>query len=235
MITIARSVFKVVLLNSAREIKNYLGTAFPFGSSGNLLTCRHVIDFESSPGDMLAVVDGSGVPRVLSEQPRFSDSKLDLALLPGVFSQHEVDARPVLTPSTLKIGEDVYSYGYFAIGGDTNSLEAGYFGGKIVNFVDVENDARFTLPFAVLEGMSGSPVMTYHNGVKIIGIATGNRASRIQATEVVEVKNDGEYFKETVNRIVEFGVSYHPRTLVRFAKEMELTDVLVTAKRQELS
>jgi hypothetical protein len=47
----------------------------------------------------------------------------------------------------------VYSFGYFAIGGDSKAIEQGYFTGKIVNFFRHEkfpDEASFTLPYAVL-------------------------------------------------------------------------------------
>ena len=97
------------------------------------------------------------------------------------------------------------------------SVESGYFGGKIVNFFqNTDRQALFTLPYPVIEGMSGSPFMTYHTGLKVVGIATGNRSTRILAAETFEYKDERLEFKETVNRIVEFGTAMHCAAIQHF-------------------
>ena len=40
-----------------------------------------------------------------------------------------------------------------------------------------------SLSYAVIEGLSGSPVLTYHNGPKLVGMCWGNLQSRIVASE----------------------------------------------------
>src|SRR5712691_643195 len=72
------------------------------------------------------------------------------------------------------------------------------------NYEESDEQARMTLPFPVLEGMSGSPILTYHNGPKVVGIGIGNRQTRILASEVIEFREDNAEFRESINRIVEY-------------------------------
>lgn len=218
---IERFFYKLYLTDEAGQPMQFLGTAFPVAPNGGLLTCRHVVDINVPVGCSFAVFDNELAKFTpLQSLPEFSSNpEVDLAYLPNALARDKAEYLPILTPSELKIGEDVYSFGYFAIGGDSNSIEQGYFAGKIVNFFNYEvssETASFTLPYAVLEGMSGSPVLTYHNGPKVVGISIGNRSSRILASETVEYKDSQHEFKESVNRIVEFGVAHHCAAIQSF-------------------
>ena len=213
--------YKLYLLDQTGEPIQFLGTAFPIAPNGGLLTCRHVVDVEAKRGQTIAVYDNelNKFSRLPSAPILPSNSEIDIAFLPNALNRPKGEFFPLLLPRDLKIGEDVYSFGYFAIGGDSRAVEQGYFGGKIVNFFrheDSNDEASFTLPYAILEGMSGSPVLTYHNGPKVVGMGIGNRSSRILASEVLEYKDGKTEFRETVNRIVEFGVGYHCAALESF-------------------
>jgi hypothetical protein len=129
----------------------------------------------------------------------------------------------------LQIGESIYSFGFFAIGGGLAEIERGYFSGKIVNIFESEaNTKSFMLPFPILEGMSGSPILTYHYGPKVVGLAYGNRSSRILASEIFEYKDTHKEFKETVHRIIEFGVAYHCASVIRFLIEVGITEHVIS-------
>jgi Trypsin-like peptidase domain len=213
--------YKLFLLDSARLPIQFLGTAFPVTPNGGLLTCRHVVDIQLQPGQRIAVYDNE--LNTLSPLPSAplmpQNAQIDVAFLPNALSRTKAEFFPILSPHELKIGEDVYTFGYFAIGGDSKAVEQGYFSGKVVNFFRHETsnqEASFTLPYPILEGMSGSPVLTYHNGPKVVGMGIGNRSSRILASEIIEYKDGKTDFQETVNRIVEFGVGYHCAAIVSF-------------------
>ncbi len=218
---IAQFFYKLYVVDGAGQPKQFLGTAFPVTPNGGLLTCRHVVEVSLSGGSSIAVFDNELARfTLLRSQPIFSpNSEVDMAYLPNALSRGKAEYFPILSPTDLKIGEDVYSFGYFAIGGDSNTIEQGYFGGKVINFFNHERSidvASFTLPYAVLEGMSGSPVLTYHNGPKLVGIGIGNRSSRILASEIIEYEDSRREFKESVNRIVEFGVAHHCAAIQSF-------------------
>ncbi|MFN3242912.1 MAG: serine protease [Planctomycetota bacterium] len=215
----------------------YLGTAFPVAPGGGLLTCRHVV--KSLPRDsILAVHDYRGVrlAQVSAEPVYPSDPLVDLAFLPDTLSSTKPEFFPILVPSDLKVGEDVYSFGFFALGGGDSEIEHGFFAGKIVSFFGHQNVVGRTsmlLPYAVLEGMSGSPVLTYHNGPKLVGLAIGNRASRILAHEVSSFEDDQERFTETIHRVVEFGVALHAAAIIGFLSEAGVPCV-VSSKRVQV-
>lgn len=103
------------------------------------------------------------------------------------------------------MGEDVYSFGFYVADGNAN---AGYFKGNIVNltqFNEASDLAGMSLSYAVIEGLSGSPVLTYHNGPKAVGLCYGSVQSRIAPREILEYQDDHLELRETVTRIVELG------------------------------
>ena len=232
---IAKFFYRLYLLDGHNRLVTYLGTAFPIVPEGGLLTCRHVVDISLQRGQCIGVLDFEANRVMRIQQIVYPQAPaLDLAFLPNAFQRQKAEYLPILTPSELKIGDDVYSFGFFAIGGSVKDIEEGYFAGSIVNFTGSGQIVSLTLPYAVLEGMSGCPVLTYHNGPKLVGVAYGNRASRILASEVVEVQDHRERFRETVNRIVEFGVAYHPATLERFLCELRISSFVISSERVQV-
>ena len=157
----------------------------------------------------------------------------DLCFLPDALADRR-EFIPILTPSLLQIGEDVYSFGSFALGRNSITPEHGYFSGRIVSIVPTATkDHAILLPFPILEGMSGSPVLTYHNGPKLVGVAFGNRSSRILASEVVEFRGQNQELKETIHRIVEFGLAYHSASVVSFLDRHNVTGYVISDQRVE--
>lgn len=236
---INRLFYKLFLVDGSNQPSAFIGSAFPVAPDGGLLTCRHVVDVPIPEGNTIAVFDPaiSGFARISQPPVLPVDLDVDMAYLPNAFGRSKAEFFPIISPSQLKIGEDVYSFGYFSIGGSLVNVEQGYFGGKIVNFFRHEqgtDQASLTLPFPILEGMSGSPVLTYHNGPKLVGLAIGNRSSRILASEILEYKDDQKEFKETVNRIIEFGVAYHPAAIVQFLSVAGAKDFVVSDQRVEV-
>jgi Trypsin-like peptidase domain len=163
---------------------------------------------------------------------RFSaNSDLDLAFLQCKVPSTHQSFFPILTPSKLRVGEDVYTYGFFALTGKKRDIEQGYFAGRIVNFNKTASGAplwSLTLPYPMIEGMSGSPVLTYHNGPKLVGLGYGNRSTRILASEVVQYEDSNQKVREEINRIVEFGLAYHAATLNAFLVDVGATGYLVS-------
>jgi len=231
--------YKLFLVDSSNHPTAFIGSAFPVAPDGGLLTCRHVVGVPIPEGHAIAVFDPVvyGFARISQPPVLPADPDVDMAFLPNAFGRPKAEFFPILSPQELKIGEDVYSFGFFSIGGGLANIEQGYFGGKIINFFRHEHradQASLMLPFPILEGMSGSPVLTYHNGPKLVGLAIGNRSSRILASEILEYKEDKTEFKETVNRIVEFGVAYHPAAIVQFLARARVGGFVVSEVRVEV-
>lgn len=224
--------YKVFSVDAADRPIAFLGTCFPIGPNGNMLTCRHVVESLLPEGSRLGIYDNELCRyRALREPPIIYDNRnADLAFLPNALGREKQEFIPVLTPQILKIGEEVYSYGHFAIGGDSSNVESGYFAGRIVNFfqLDDQSAVKMTLPYSIIEGLSGSPVLTYHNGPKVVGVATGNRHSRILAAETMAYKDGEVDFRETINRIVEFGVAMHCVSIVRFLSSVPNSGMVVS-------
>ena len=233
---IARFFYQLYKVDRNGNRLAFIGSAFTAAPDGGLLTCRHVVDIELKEGEQIAVLDNE-LGRLVPISSIFfpSDSSIDLAFLPNALQRHKPEFFPILSSPILKIGEDVYSFGFFAIGGSLIDIEQGYFSGKIVNFFKLGGSSySFMLPFPIIEGMSGSPVLTYHNGPKVVGLVYGNRSSRILASEIFEYKDTQKEFKETIHRIVEFGVAYHCATLIQFLLEVGAAGYMVSDSRVEI-
>ena len=90
---------------------------------------------------------------------------------------------------------------------------------------------RVSLSYPVLEGMSGAPVLTYRNGVKVVGLCYGNVQSRVVAAEILEHEADGKTLRERVERIVEFGRVYPSPVLAAALGVSPAKGWAVTAER----
>jgi hypothetical protein len=82
--------------------------------------------------------------------------------------------------------------------------------------------------------MSGSPVLTYHNGPKIVGVGFGNRQHRVVASEVLEYKDTQCEYKESINRIVEYGQAYHSFSIIHFLISVSVDGFLISDKNEQI-
>jgi len=235
---IAKFFYKIYSIDNAQNSISFLGTAFPIVPNGGLITCRHVVDITNPKNLQLAVYDNELRRFAMVSEILFpSDQNLDLSFLPNALRRTKEEFIPILEPSELKIGEDIYSFGYYAIGGRVEDVTSGYFSGKIINIFNNKMKGgcpSLTLPYPVIEGMSGSPVMTYHNGPKLVGICYGNHAQRIIAHEVLEYQDDKREYKETISRMVEFGLAHHPSSLIGFLRQRGISSFVVTRERVQI-
>ncbi len=172
-------------------------------------------------------MDSGGTIYPLRYPPVFPRHRaLDAAYIPSPFNEPSASCVPILLPQQLLVGESVYSVGFFALGGQITQVIRGYFSGRIVNFFEADESGEIhamMLPYPIIEGMSGSPVLTYHNGPKVVGLAYGNQIQRVVASEVLEYKDGKEDFRETIHRVVEFGLAYHPASVAKFLLEVGAT------------
>lgn len=205
--------FPIVALGSDGQPQHLRGNAFPVTADGGLLTCRHVISVED--GTPLAVLDRErGVLRPIAATAVSDDATLDLAFLPGVLGR-ESKQLPLLSPGDLYVGHDVYTYGFYSPSGRIENMADGFFKGNVVSF-RTERHVTATLSYPVIEGLSGSPVLMYHNGTKLVGVCFGSESQRVLASEVVELNEGEREYRETVNRIVEFGLAYRSEVVNAF-------------------
>jgi hypothetical protein len=213
----------------------FLGSAFKISSEGGLVTCRHVVDTDLRPGDTLAVRDYYG--RIIAKdiKPQYWNSTtIDLAYLHAPETSKVQTYLHILDPSKVSIGDNVYTFGYYAIGKKIDDLTPAYLKGNVVNIhrkYQKDSWQCMLLSYAIIEGMSGSPVLIYHNGVKVVGVCIGSDSQRVIARELVEYKEPNKEYKESINRIVEFGVAYHPITLISFLQQIPGAKYTVGSER----
>ncbi|MBU1421689.1 MAG: serine protease [Bacteroidetes bacterium] len=197
------------------------------------MTCRHVVDVAyDSEKQSIALFDNELERFTPVHQIIYPDNEhLDLAYLPNGLSRQKEHFFPILTPEELMIGEDVYSFGHYSAEESSEKMTFGYFKGHIVAFF--KNPLKgfsptITLSYPVIEGLSGSPVLTYHNGPKLVGVCYGSQAQRIMASEIIEYKDTQKEYKETINRIVEFGLAHHPSVIIDFLTSKGITGFVVS-------
>ena len=193
------------------------------------MTCRHVTDVNKDEDELVAIFDGErnqAVPVKDIQYPQ--DRGLDIAYIPNALGRPKREFFPILSPMQIVMGDNVYSVGFYVAG---RSPEVGYFKGNIVNFTQPDKTPESTemsLSYPVIEGLSGSPVLTFHNGPKIVGLCHGSVQSRIAPREILEYEDERLKFQETVTRIVELGRAYHASALIRFLDEVVAEGYIVS-------
>jgi hypothetical protein len=82
-----------------------------------------------------------------------------------------------------------------------------------------------------IEGLSGAPVLSWTSasdatGATVAGICFSSESLRALASEVVELEDDSARYRETINRIVEFGLAYRADTVQAFLAERGVAGAL---------
>lgn len=227
--------FYKVFLDSKGE-KKYLGTAFPITPSGHFLTCYHVVDQPMNIDDQLCLFDNTSKVFQPFTEMIFDKSK-DIAILLNPLNRVNEKYFPILDPSKLIVGSDVYTYGYFINQFNRNIITDGFFKGSIVNFglnVLADYNLTITLPFPIIEGLSGSPLLIFHNGVKLAGLNLGNNEYRVEQSRVIEYADEKKEIQEVTSRIVEFGIALHPTIIIQYLKSIGINDFLVSSETTDI-
>ena len=195
------------------------------------MTCRHVTDVNKEDDGLLAIYDSELNRMVQIEEVRYPQrSDLDMAFIPNALGRPKKEFFPILVPERILMGLDVYSVGFFVAEGKP---DVGYFKGNIVKLTRSEGKAGFagiSLSYAVIEGMSGSPVLTYHNGPKVVGVCHGSLQYRIAPREILEYQDERITVQETVTRIVELGQAHHANALIEFLNEAGAQECVVSSE-----
>ena len=185
------------------------------------MTCRHVTDVNKSEDELVVVFDNERNQAVPVRDIRYPRNPgLDLAYMPNALGRTKKEFFSILSPEQIVMGTDVYSVGFYVAG---RTPEVGYFKGNVVNFTQSEKTLEATemsLSYPVIEGLSGSPVLVYHNGPKVAGLCHGSVQSRISPREILEYQDERLKLQETVTRIVELGRAYHANVIINCLKEV---------------
>jgi hypothetical protein len=231
--------FAVVEADDDGELAAFRGTAFAVASGGDLASCRHVVT-QVGDGRQLGVLDqrgGGPVFRPIGVVQTPADQDLDLAFLPNALNDEtHADFLPIIEPELAHGGVDVRAYGFYPYG-NPFPIEGGMYSGDVVahryKSEAVGSYPALVLPFAVLEGMSGSPLTTYHNGMKVTGVCCGNETHRIVADEILDIEEGDTRYKELTQRVVERGLALHASALIEFLEEVDATGWQVSATAVE--
>lgn len=216
---------------SPNNSPKFCGTAFPITPTGDFLTCFHVLDQMLETNEYIAILDFETSKFIRVENFKY-DKKLDIALLINPLKKNCIRYLPIIDPIRLMIGEDVFTYGYYSNPLTNDEVVDGYFKGNIVSFsfCDLVNRNQCSvLSFPIIEGLSGSPLLTFHNGVKVVGLNVGNLQHNIQQSNIIEYKNGKTHIQEVTSRIVEFGLSLHPSLIIDFLYNQGISNFLTTA------
>jgi hypothetical protein len=209
------------------------GSAFAVTPTGGLITCRHVVDVPLKTGDVLGVTDQTrGVWQGIDQASiAYPDDRLDLAFIPHALRRAS-GYIPLLPDSNTLTGTDVHTWGFYERSTDDGvELTSGFFRGAIINREaagPTMPHGDISLPFPIVEGLSGAPIIDYHNGTKAVGIAYGSTSQRVQAFEDIHVTEDGREIIERTMRVVEFGRAFPASTIIAFLQAAGATDYLVT-------
>jgi hypothetical protein len=226
-----RFVYRIFVLDQQGDPIGYAGCGFPINAGGDLVTCEHVaVQYAREEGEkpqQIVVHDAARdrfytPPRV--ETPDWPD--LDLAVIPRAFGNDPPgDYLPILDPGALRMGEDVFTIGHYTTDGRLDRMRVGEFKGSLVSIERGElgvNESRYRrllLTYPVIEGMSGSPVLSFHTGVKAVGVCFGNESLGVKAYEVIEGEEDNVKYREELKRIVEYGLAHPPDLLSEWLQD----------------
>jgi Trypsin-like peptidase domain len=217
--------FPIVRVDRDGNATGLAGTAFPVTPGGGLVTCRHVVDIVGDDEQPIPISIMDGDRLVPTVTPVYlADPEWDIAFLPSALGRGYPHYFPILSVRHGLVGRDVYSVGYYTAAGQ---IQRGYFAGRVVswrgsktgsNLVDFASGdlLELVLPYAIIEGLSGAPVLIYENGAKVVGMCRGSESQRVLAQEVIETRDGSSHYRETLHRIVEFGIAYDSSVLGSF-------------------
>lgn len=175
----------------------YCGVAFPITDKGDFLTCYHVLNQKMETGDTMVIYDNERQMFQTIEDNVIHEATRDVSILVNPLRRPKSEYLPLLDPKEILTGEDVYTYGYYKNMWNKGNIDNGYFKGNVVNILPnslAGGEMCLTTSFPIIEGLSGSPLMTYHNGVKLVGLNLGNNQHRVQQSVVSEYKDEKKTF-----------------------------------------
>ena len=204
-----------------------LGTGALVSAEGHFLTAGHVVR-ERRPGDVRGIlpVPGKGIFRLLAAvgiRHHHEGADVALGLLAG--ADWEFASLPVLDIS-LPIGEDVYTYGFVpptSVRNDEFIHDTRYFKGYVSGLLGSGNQwtrcPTYQVPFEIPRGLSGAPLMTFHNEKCIAGIICGS--ARTELVEDIEEETEEKRGDERVitrvvsKRIISYGLAIGSEMLLQ--------------------
>lgn len=199
------------------------GTAFQT-APGTMMTCRHVVDQDESV--TLALHDLKTDEFLEFSRPTYdpSDRPMDLAIFASPLKR-ETPTVPFTRSETVRMGSSAWAAGYFRTSPIEYGLEPAFLSGRVSSVLTglqtVHGGGELVLPFPIIEGFSGTPLMIEGNGTAgLAGVCHGSRQQRTVAEQVIDVERDGEKRSETTYRVVEFGLAFHVNAVAGFLRRV---------------
>ena len=75
-------------------------------------------------------------------------------------------------------------------------------------------------------------MLVYHNGPKVVGMCRGSESQRVLAQEVIETQDGTSHYRETLHRIVEFGIAYDSGSLGSFLEGVSVLEATASGYLQ---
>jgi len=183
-----------------------------------MMTCRHVVDQAVD----LAVHDLATDEFLPLPAPTLDPAKrpLDLAVFESPLKRETPPMKFTLS-ETVRMGSSVWAAGYFTTSPVAYEIEPAFLSGRVSSVLmgvqTHHGGAELVLPFPVLEGFSGTPLMIDGGPTPgVAGVCHGSRQQRAVAEQVVEITEGDEERKEITYRVVEFGLAFHVNSVAGF-------------------
>lgn len=224
----------VAIPKDNQDVFRFLGTGFFVGAKGHLVTCAHVVK-EITSNESLHCYQ-IGKKRWIPLEVFKVMSNYDLALCVGA-PPGTGEEMPLVSKPFVQLGADVNALGYLhePKGPDRLPFSTRLMKGYITSIPESqEYPDSYELSFPVLFGCSGAPLLCWFNfegetdsKLGIVGCVYGSRESRIVSyAEVVHEISTADRVqreKEVTARILELGLAYTAKALIKLFQESEIT------------
>ncbi|MCK4640493.1 MAG: trypsin-like peptidase domain-containing protein [Candidatus Marinimicrobia bacterium] len=196
-------------------IVKFLGCSFFINNSGQIATCAHVVKSIQDDEYVVAKYFESNKFYKLYDirvHPKHDFATANLKIDNKDFFPFYID--------DILICMDVGTFGFTAAGIDKKNnvkLDARFLKGYISriadNFENLPNGTEaLETSFPSLAGFSGSPIIS---SGKVVGMLFNNYESQVIVHSYSEVVDENERFSEKITKIVEMGLAYTSKTILR--------------------
>lgn len=123
------------------------------------------------------------------------------------------------------MGTNAWAAGYFTGSPIKYEIEPAFLSGRVSSVLTAPQTPHgapeIVLPFAVIEGFSGTPLMIEQGDrVGLAGVCHGTRQQRAVAEQITEIDESGQQRTEVAYRVVEFGLALHVNAVAEFLQRV---------------
>lgn len=202
------------------------GTAFTV-APGTMMSCCHVVDRDCD----LAVHD-LATDEFLPLGPITTDTQprpLDLATFESPLTR-KTPPMAFTSSETVRMGSPAWAAGYFSLSPIAYEIQPAFQSGRVASVLlgaqTPHGAAELVLPFPVIEGFSGTPLMIEQgSNTGVAGVCHGSRQQRAVAEQVIDVMDEDRTRTEITYRVVEFGLAFHVNPVAGFLTRVGITEL----------